>query len=270
MTDQINGVAAGVPYLALPPKSDPASAPVVVLWHLMDPPSTPAAFAAAVPLSDLNAWRVYFELPMTGQRLPAGGPEEVMRLGMEDAVANLFDPITAQAAAEFPAALAAVREQLGVHSDQVALVGGSMGSLVAALTAAETAKQAPGDLRALVMLSPVSQLRPTVEANAALYGFEYTWSPAAEKVAARLDFVSRAAAIGVPLQIVVGAEDDAAGILAPARALHDAVPDSELVVVDGMAHALADEPGDEPAPQTAAAAKVDAAVSAWLAERLTD
>ncbi|GAB3302875.1 alpha/beta hydrolase [Epidermidibacterium keratini] len=269
MSNEIRGVAAGVPFIAVPPADNPAAAPIVVLWHLMDPPSTPAAFAAAIPLQGLNAWRVYLELPMTGHRLPVGGPEEIMRLGMEDAVANLFEPIVTQGAAEFPAALADVRTQLGTRSEQFALVGGSMGSAVAALTTIETAHAASGQQQALVMLSPVSRLHQVVDANAAAYGFEYEWNAAAESVAERLDFVARAAQIGVPLQVVIGAADDPAGIVAPAQELHDAVPGSELVVVEGMAHALADEPGVEAAPQTDAAAEVDAAVVRWLAPRLT-
>jgi hypothetical protein len=40
-------------------------------------------------------------------------------------------------------------------------------------------------------------------------------------------------------------------------------------MVAGMGHALADEPGVEPAPQTPAAAEVDRHVAAWLRAALT-
>ncbi len=63
----IVGVAAGVPFLALPP-SVPSLAPlaairqrsfpVIVAWHLMDAPRTEAAFAAALPMNELPAWRI--------------------------------------------------------------------------------------------------------------------------------------------------------------------------------------------------------------------
>lgn len=46
--------------------------------------------------------------------------------------------------------------------------------------------------------------------------------------------------------------------------------DASLVRVPGMAHALTDEPGLEPAPQTAAAAAVDEAVTRWLTRHLPD
>ena len=39
------GTAAGVPYVALPPTTGRADAPLVVAWHLLDPPRTPEAFA---------------------------------------------------------------------------------------------------------------------------------------------------------------------------------------------------------------------------------
>jgi hypothetical protein len=63
----IAGVAAGVPYVALPPAGGARpDAPVVVAWHLLDAPRTEAAFAAAVPLTGLDAWKIYFGLPMSG------------------------------------------------------------------------------------------------------------------------------------------------------------------------------------------------------------
>src|SRR5450432_2720341 len=100
------GTAAGVPYLAFPPSTPGACAPVVIAWHLLDPPRTPAAFAAAIPLDGLDAWRIYLGLPMTGDRMIEGGPDEFMRLVFADGVLNVHGPITAQAKAEFEPALA--------------------------------------------------------------------------------------------------------------------------------------------------------------------
>jgi hypothetical protein len=74
---------------------------------------------------------------------------------------------------------------------------------------------------------------------------------------------------------VVGADDDEDSILLPAERLSAAIADragdaarSDVVVVDGMAHALAEEPGLEPAPQTAAAATVDGHAVEWFARHL--
>jgi hypothetical protein len=156
----MSGVAAGVPFFAVAPEggADPAT-PVVVAWHLMDPPRTEQAFAAALPLEGLDAWRIYLGLPMCGQRLPAGGPDELMRLGNEDAVRNLQGPIATQGAAEFPAALAALRDQLGLDRQPLALVGGSMGSAVVGLVLTET-MPAEESVAAVVLASPTYSCAP--------------------------------------------------------------------------------------------------------------
>lgn len=64
----ISGVAAGVPYVARPPADPNAAAPLIVVWHLMDAPCTEAAMAAALPMNDIPAWRVYCGLPLHGCR----------------------------------------------------------------------------------------------------------------------------------------------------------------------------------------------------------
>jgi pimeloyl-ACP methyl ester carboxylesterase len=253
------GIAAGVPYVAVPPESGRADAPVVVGWHLMDPPRTEVALAAALPLAGLDAWRVYLGLPLTGARAPEGGPE---RLGYEDAVLKMFGPAVFGAAEESPAALAALRDELGLTGDRLGVLGGSIGSLVAQQVAATT----PVD--AVVLVSPVAQLRPVVAANGRRYGVTYQWGPESDAVAARLDFVARAGEISAPTLLVVGAEDDAEGILGPAAALHAALPGSALETVPGMAHALAEEPGVAAAPQTEAAVEVDRLAVDWLRRHL--
>src|SRR4051812_31585724 len=102
VTDLEAGVAAGVPYVLRAPAGRRADAPVVVGWHLMDAPRTEAAFAAALPLDGLDAWRVYLGLPFHGSRSP--GQEEVMRLAYEEPVLQMHGPANEQAVAEFPAA----------------------------------------------------------------------------------------------------------------------------------------------------------------------
>ena len=271
----VTGTAAGVPFLAAPPTTARAHAPVVIAWHLMDPPRTEAAFAAAVPLAGLDAWRIYLGLPMCGARTPAGGPSELMRLGFEDAVLNLQGPVTTQGVAEFPAAFAALRDRLGFGDGPVAFVGGSMGSAVAQLAA--SSPDAP-DPVAMVLVRPISRLRSAVDALGRRYGVEYPWGQAALAVAQRLDFVSHAAetaARGPAVRIIVGALDDAEGFRDPARELREALaahhPDPahvDLVTVEGMANELAEEPGVEPAPQLPQAAEVDRLTVAWLQAHL--
>ncbi|HEY0630507.1 MAG TPA: hypothetical protein VGC98_00510 [Thermoleophilaceae bacterium] len=273
----ISGIAAGVPFVAVPPASEQRPSPVVVAWHLMDPPRTEAAFAAALPLEGLDAWRIYLGLPMSGSRLPAGGADELMRLGYDDAVLNLQGPIAAQGAEEFPAAFDDLRQQLGLAEAPLGLVGGSMGSAIVQLVLAEAT--AGISAAAAVLISPIAQLRPAVDATGRRFGATYPWGPESLEVAARMDFVARADDIahnGRPaVRSIVGAEDDAEGFLHPSQRLRDALLDrydgaplADVVVVPAMGHALAEEPGVQPAPQTPAAAEVDRYAVEWLSTHL--
>lgn len=275
----VTGVAAGVPYLAIPPAMVEQDTPIVVAWHMMEPPRTEAAFAAALPLSGLDAWRIYLGLPMFGDRAPAGGPEEFMRLAYEDAVRNLYGPIVTQAAEEFPAALEALSEQLGLGRAHIGLVGGSAGSAVALQVLAETGPSAGISVDAAVLISPMVQLRPVVELSGRVYGMSYPWGPESLQIADRLDFVARSneiAGSGQPaIRLVVGADDDVEAILRPADRFRAALAKSyeqpfrvDLVTVGGMAHALAEEPGIEPAPPAPYAAVVDGHATDWLREQL--
>lgn len=269
----ITGHANGVPFLAIPPADDARrSAPVVLAWHLMDPPRTPEAFAAAVPLTGLDAWRIYLGLPLSGSRLPEGGFEALMRLGFDDAVLNLQRPVVYGAAEELPGALTALREQLGIDADAVGVMGGSSGAAVAQLVMAEGMVE----VRAAVLVSPVVQLRPVVEAMARQYEMDYSWSPESDAVAERLDFVARAREIadrGTPAVLLVVGQDDDPAFHEPAAALRDALrgakAEAEVATVPGMGHALADEPGMDPAPQTAEAAAVDRLAVSWFRRHLT-
>ena len=127
MDDLITGTAAGVPWVARPPHGGARpTAPAVVAWHLLDAPRTEAAFAAAVPLAGLDAWRIYFGLPLSGSRLPEGGYPELQRRVMLDPVLNVNQPVAAGAIAEFPAAFAKVREQLAINAGPIGVLGGSM------------------------------------------------------------------------------------------------------------------------------------------------
>jgi pimeloyl-ACP methyl ester carboxylesterase len=264
------GTAAGVPFLVVPPVGDRATAPIVAAWHLMDPPRSEAAFAAALPLAGLDAWRVYLGLPLHGARLPEGGFDELMRLGFEDAVQNLQGPISADAAQEFGPAFAELRSRFGFRDGPVGLLGGSLGAAVAQQVIAERQVE----VAAAVLVSPLTQLSPAVEALGRRFGVDYPWSESSQQIAQRMDFVARAdelAACPATL-LVVGAEDDESGFRAPAARVRDALASrsvtTELVVVPGMGHALAEEPGIEPAPQLPAAAEVDRLAVDWFARHL--
>ena len=236
--------------------------------------------AAALPLHGLPAWRVFLGLPLSGSRLPDGSLEAFLRLGYEDAVLQLFDPMTTQATEEFPAALGELRARLPLGDGPVALVGASASTLVALSVLAD-----PGpdlSVQAVALVSPAVQLSAVVGANERRFGVTYPWTDASRRVAERLDFLARSDEVGrsgADVLLVVGKLDDEEGIRRPAASLCEAVsapgpgsgrPAGRATMVDipGMAHALAEEPGLGAAPQTAHAARVDAVVGEWLGRRL--
>jgi dienelactone hydrolase len=264
----LTGTAAGVPYTALAPSTPRPDTPVVVAWHLADPPRTNDGLAAALPLRGLDAWRLYLGLPLHGARSP--GREEYFRRGAQDAVNLLFGPVTDQAVAEFPDAHAELAQRFGFGAGPLAVLGGSHGSAVAQ----EVALARP-DVVAAVLVSPLAQLRAIVGLNERRFGTSYPWNASAERVADRMDYVARAAetARRAPaVRIIVGADDDAEGVRAPAAALRDALAARyadparvDLVTVPGMEHALADD-GERPLP---CAADVDRLAVAWLRTHLS-
>jgi dienelactone hydrolase len=108
----------------------------------------------------------------------------------------------------------------------------------------------------------------------------YPWSEASRAVAARFDFVARAAEIAArdpqpAVLLVTGADDDPAfprqaQRLASELGQRYGDPDRvSLTVIPGMGHAFASEPGIEPAAQTAEAKLVDATVTDWFGRHLT-
>jgi pimeloyl-ACP methyl ester carboxylesterase len=269
--DKLTGTAAGVPYVALPPAGDAGpDTPIVVAYHLLDPPRTEVAFASAVPLTGLDAWRVYFGLPMSGSRLPSGGPEELWRLLLDDAVLNVHRHVTLGALAEFPAAFAAVRDRLGVGDDApVGVMGGSMGGAAAQLVLADGGVR----VQAAVLINPVVQFRQSIDALAATHDTTYTWGSESAAIADRIDFVRRAGDLrGAAIRYITGADDMVDAIIDPVArvvpALREAGATVDWQVVPDMAHALADEPGVDAAPQTPQAAAVDLLAAEWFARHL--
>jgi prolyl oligopeptidase family protein len=254
----ITGFAAGVPYVALPPADATKPAPMIAVWHLMDPPCTDVAMAAAVPMNGLQAWRVYFGLPMTGRRQLPGGLAELFELANEDAVLNVFKRQTEQAAAEFPDALAELRRELPISDAPVGIAGGSAGSLVAF----EVTARAEVPIVASAFVSPVTQLVPVIAANERRFNVTFQWNEENRKVAEHYDFVNRAGEIKVPALLVVGEEDDIA-IREPAQLLHKEAG-VELVTIPGMGHDVADAPGLEAAPQNEDGRRVDAELIRWF------
>lgn len=257
MESAITGTAAGVPFTALPPAAG-GPAPLIVTWHMMDPPRSNAAFATALPLHDVPAWRVHLGMPMCGARMVDGSMDAVVELARQDALMSYLYAFVVQASAEFPAALAALREQLPIADGPVGVVGGSLGGAVALRILADT--DIP--VFAGAVINAAIRMRPVVD----LLPGDYVYDSESTAAVDSLDFVAKASSVRTPLLVVSG-ELDHANFRADALRLVEE-PGVELLSVPGLAHALADEPGIEPEPQLPLAAEVDRGVSAWFRRHL--
>jgi pimeloyl-ACP methyl ester carboxylesterase len=256
----ITGVAAGVPFTALPP-TVAGPAPLVVTWHMLDAPRTDAAFAAALPMTELPAWRVHLGMPLCGARMVNGSMDAVIELAMQDVVLSYLAPFVHQAAREFPAALATLRAQLPVDDGPIYLLGGSLGGAVAL----EILTDPPTPIAAAALVNPAIRIRSVV--SLVPTPSPYPWTPEADAAADHLDFVARAAAITTPLLIVSGALDHPV-LRADAADLAAALDQAQLTDIPNLAHPLADEPGIAPAPQLPQAKAVDSALTEWFVRQL--
>jgi pimeloyl-ACP methyl ester carboxylesterase len=273
--ETITGTAAGVPFTALPPAGAvDGPAPLIVTWHMLDAPRTDAAFAAALPMAAAPAWRVHLGMPMCGARMVDGRLDAAIELARRDALLAFLAPFTYQAAEEFPAALAALRDQLPLDDEPVCILGASLGGAVAlqVLTGGEV------PIKAVALVNPAVQIRPVVGLVEGLAGKPYQWTAEADKAADELDFVARAGNLkGQPPLLLVSGEQDHPALRTDAAALVEVLreryarPDEvELVTVPDLAHPLADEPGLEPAPQRPTTKSVDEILTRWFVRQLTD
>ena len=240
----LSGVAAGVPYLAVPP-ADGGAGPVVVAWHLLGTPGTPAELAEALPMDGLAAWRVYLELPGTGSR-PQGERADLFLDG--------YVPIVEGAVAELPAVLDKLRAELPISAGPVAVVGGSAGGQVALLTLL----RGEVEVAAGVVVNPAVRAESVIAVNERLLeDFTHTWSPASRAAAAKLDCVRES---DVPVLVVTG-EDEYPEFRPDQAVLHAALRNSEHRVLPDLAHMFG--------PGTPEAVAVNRAATAWLRRHFT-
>lgn len=255
--------ANGVPFVAR--AASRPDAPVIAVWHLMDPPNTPPAMAAALPLAGLDANVVYFALPLTGERGEYADFEAFLNSGI-DMVTGFFGPMHEQALAEYPAAIAEVRTLLGVaDAAPVGLMGGSAGASVAAEVLVTHGASAA------VLMNPMLRLRQMIDATSAFLPEPYAWSAASDAVAERMDFVARASELtagGARLLVIEGADDEPP-FLDATREL-EALGIGSVCYVPGVEHPLAEWPGTEPAPQIEAAKTYDRLAAEFFAAAFAD
>ena len=138
-----------------------------------------------------------------------------------------------------------------------------------AAIASEVLARGTSGATAAVLVSPLLQLRPMIDAVSPQFG-GYDWTDAGTAAAERLDYEARASELvgsGAAIRIIVGADDEQA-IVSSALTVAAAVG-ADVQLLDDMEHALAEEPGIEPAPQTEVAKRVDPIAAEWLREHLT-
>ncbi|MCK2238755.1 MULTISPECIES: S9 family peptidase [unclassified Crossiella] len=261
MHSPITGTAAGVPYTALPPASD-GPAPLIVTWHMLDAPRSDAAFAAALPMHELPAWRVHLGMPMCGARMVDGSMDAGLALIREDPLMSFLHAFVKQATEEFPAALAALREQLPVTDGPIGVLGGSLGGAVALRVLAET----DTPIFAAAVVNAAIRMRSVVD----LFPGDYPYDEESTKAVDSLDFIPQAQVLAgrAPLLVVSG-ELDHPALRADALELVEAAGDrAELLSIPGLAHPLAEEPGIEPAPQLPLARVVDTGLTTWFRRHL--
>ena len=239
--DPAAGMAAGAPYVALPPATPTRRTPLVVAWHGLEAPRTERAMAAALPLARLAAWRVYLRLHRSGAHASATplALEQALRLDAEASGPGVVGPMVQRAAAELPAVLAALRAELSLAEGPIGLLGWSAGAAAALLALAEN--QVP--VRAAALVRPVIQVE-------------------------RLDLLPRVPEIAAQdpqpaVLLVTGVRDDP-GIGEPAERLWQALADRYRA--PGRAALLL---ASERASRNADVLQVDAAVTDWFGRHLT-
>ncbi|WP_344854505.1 alpha/beta hydrolase [Amycolatopsis ultiminotia] len=258
----ITGTAAGVPFTALPP-SDDAASQLVLTWHMLDAPRSDPAFAAALPMHGLPAWRVHLGMPMCGARMVDGKLDAAVELLREDPLMLFLDPVIRQASEEFPAALASIRAQLPVDDGPIGVLGASAGGAVALRILADTGTP----VFAGALVNAAIRMRSVVD----LFSGDYPYTAESEKAVDSLDFLAKADVLAsrAPLLVVSG-ELDHPGLRADAVHLAEAMGErAELLTVPGLAHPLAEEPGIEPAPQSQPAGAVDDGLTGWFRRHLS-
>lgn len=269
----ITGTAAGVPYLALPPATGPAPAPLVLGLHAFEPPRSEAALAGALPMASLPAWRVYLGLPLFGARLPEGGVAEINRRGERDYLVELFGPVVEEAAAELARAETDLRSVLPVTEAPAGLVGVGAGGSAVLLALAEGRKP----VGAAAVVNPVLDPAPVLATREQRTGEPYTWHEQARRTRTWLDFPDRAPEVArnhTPLLVVNGGRDE---VITPrtGRHMHEALrpwmPEHALhhIVVPDLAHVIGPEPGLRPPPPTPAGVLADRALTEWFHRFLT-
>jgi pimeloyl-ACP methyl ester carboxylesterase len=127
-------------------------------------------------MTGVPAWQVHLAMPMCGARMVDGRVDAIIELARKDPLMAFLAPFAHQAADEFPAALAALRDQLPVDDEPIGILGGSLGGAVAlkVLTTGRT------PIKAAALVNPAVRIRSVVELVGPQMtgsGHAYPWTP---------------------------------------------------------------------------------------------
>jgi pimeloyl-ACP methyl ester carboxylesterase len=198
-------------------------------------------------------------MPWCAPRADPQGYERSRR----DPMMGYVDPVVRQATEEFAAAWAELTSRFPLADRPIGIVGGSLGAAVALTVAASGTVP----VTAVAVVNAAIRASSVVAFIESMTGDPYRWDDASRAAAARLDFVARAGELP-PRTLVVSGDQDYPDFRADAAALAAALARGRLVTVPGLAHPLAERPGEEPAPQLPVAKAVDAVMTEWLSAHL--
>lgn len=181
---------AGVPAIIRAPER--VTRAPILLWHGLGPPGDKGALMAALPLDDVQAVKVYLDLPLFGDRMPRGGLSELAQRQKSDYGMEIFAPAVVGAARELPRIVEALGRRFERSSrGGVALFGFSAGG--AAVLTALAEKEVP--IRSAVILNAPNGLAGGVEAFEATTHTKYSWTAQGRRLAEKTDAIGRASEI---------------------------------------------------------------------------
>lgn len=83
---------SGLHTVVHPPADLTKPAPLIILWHGFGTLSSEEMLAQTLPLTEVQAWKAYLELPVFGHLMKTNSLEELMQRQLEDYVLRLLLP----------------------------------------------------------------------------------------------------------------------------------------------------------------------------------
>ncbi|MGH3558230.1 MAG: alpha/beta hydrolase family protein [Mycobacterium sp.] len=232
--------------------------------------------AEAFPLDALDANLAYACLPMFGERLPAGGIDEVIDRQARDYLRQLLMPVVDQAADELTTVVTAIAERTNTNAKALALLGFSAGGVVVAANLIRA--QVP--IQAAVLVNTVNSPAAAVALSERLSDSPYPWDNDTRAAAHRVDLTAHATAVAAhpaaPALLILHGADDEYATPDVARNLYHTLSNAyldsghtdllELRFFDNVAHHLTG--ANQHVEGLSPAAPLNEAASTWLTAHL--